>query len=116
MIRVVNLRNYKENDNEVLIRVDRSSILGNPYRMFNESQRDKVCDLYEKRFLRIVNGEENNPHFRKELKRIYEIAKKHDVALGCWCSPKRCHAETIKEYLDYVLSMTTPLTKHRKEK
>ena len=35
-----------------------------------------------------------------ELRRIYVIAKTSDVALACWCTPKQCHGETIKEFLD----------------
>ena len=51
MIKVVikNLRNCKPK-HAWQIRVDRASILGNPYHMVDESQRDKVCNQYEEYF------------------------------------------------------------------
>lgn len=39
------------------VRVDRKSVLGNPYKMENESQRDKVCDLYETYFNALVKND-----------------------------------------------------------
>jgi hypothetical protein len=103
MIRVVNLRNYKPVKGEVLIKIDRSSVLGNPFKMYRESQRDLVCDQYADRFVRITTGEVKNEAFMNELRRIYKVALKQDVALGCWCYPQRCHGLTIKEYLDRFL-------------
>ena len=47
MIRVGNLRSLKLMKGEVLVKVDRSSVLGNPYFMKDESKRDEVCDKYE---------------------------------------------------------------------
>lgn len=99
MLRIVNLRNYTLKENEILIKVDRSSILGNPYFMKDESERDTVCDKYQIYFDNKLNDEK----FINELRRIYSIAKDKDVALGCWCYPKRCHAETIKSFLEIYL-------------
>jgi hypothetical protein len=96
MIRIVNLRNYKLHENEVLIKVDRSTCMGNPFIMRNESMRDEVCDAYEEYFYRRLYNCDT-------MKRIIRIAKKHDVALGCWCYPKRCHAETIKNFIEEEL-------------
>jgi len=53
---------------------------------FNESIKDKSCSLY------------------KEVVRIYRIAQKEDVKLECFCSPKRCHGDIIKEFLDSQLN------------
>lgn len=101
MIRIVNLRNYTLNKGEILIKVDRSSILGNPYFMSDESKRDKVCDDYEMYF---INKYSNDVKFRNEVDRIVNLAKNFDIALGCWCFPKRCHSTTIKEHIEYVLN------------
>ena len=38
-----------------------------------------------------------------ELRKIYRLAKKYDIALGCWCYPKRCHSETIKRFIESYL-------------
>lgn len=102
MIRIVNLRNYKLNEGEVLIKVDRSSVLGNPFYMSDESKRDEVCDKYYNYFCNKVNIKDIA--FMNELRRIYKIAKVNDVALGCWCFPKRCHSEVIKSFLDKFLN------------
>lgn len=89
MIRIVNLRNYKKENNEILIKIDRSSVLGNPYYMHNESERDEVCDKYEM-WIRTTNRP-----VREEIMRIKKLAESNNIALGCWCFPKRCHGETI---------------------
>lgn len=98
-IRIVNLRNYKFERDELLIKLDRSNkVLGNKFIMHNESERDKVCDQYELWFYEQIAKQ--NPDVRDELRRIYLIIKNNDkVALGCWCAPKRCHLETILNYL-----------------
>jgi hypothetical protein len=80
------------------IRVDRSSVLGNPFTLNTESNRDRVCDRYEKYFIDKLDSV--NPQ-SKEIRRIISLIDRgHDINLQCWCSPKRCHAETIKEFLD----------------
>ena len=102
MIRVVNIKGYKPTSNEVLVKVDRSNkILGNMFVMKEESERDSVCDKYDNWFNTQVKNK--NEIVLKELRKIYRIALKSDVALGCWCFPKRCHAYTIKKFLDQYL-------------
>lgn len=100
MIRIVNLRFYKPNESEVMIRVDRASIVGNPFYMKSEADRDFVCDKYEEYF---KSQMKSNVKFRNYVNRIIEIAKTQDVALACWCAPKRCHSETIKRYVESKL-------------
>lgn len=103
-IRIVNLRNHKADPmNETLIKIDRSSLLGNPYYMQYEGQRDEVCDKYETYFKDKIKSDRK---FIEELNTICEIAKSRNIALGCWCYPKRCHAETIKEYIENTLNET----------
>ena len=102
MIRIVNLRNYTLKENEILYKVDRSNkILGNWFFMHNEKERDIVCDKYQKWFdIAITN---KNERVLNELRKIYKLAKIQDVALGCWCYPKRCHSETILKFLQQYL-------------
>ena len=103
MIRIVNLRNYVAKDNEVLIKVDRSNkILGNKFYMKTEADRNKVCDDYANWFNAKVNN--NDISVMQELNRILIIARNNDIALGCWCYPKRCHSETIKAWLENNLN------------
>lgn len=104
MIRIVNLRNYELKENEMLIKVDRSNkVLGNRYYMHNESERNLVCNQYQEWFNRQINDTNRQNSVLIELRRIYSIAKEKNVALGCWCYPKRCHSETIKRFLEKYL-------------
>ena len=78
------------------VKVDRCSILGNPFVMAGEKDRDLVCDKYEIWFYN-VNKE---VQIQNELNRLGTILSKYGkLNLFCWCNPKRCHAETIREYL-----------------
>lgn len=44
---------------------------------------------------------ETNLKFRRYADEILNALKAyHKVALYCWCAPKRCHAETIKRWLE----------------
>lgn len=103
MILICNLRKEKCNM-PYDVRVDRSSILGNPFPMKNEDDRYNVCYKYDKYFDERINKDEN---FKKELIRIYNIYEKYGkVRLFCWCAPKRCHAEKIRSWLkDYIADM-----------
>ena len=101
MVRVVNLMQYKLKDGEVLIKVDRSTPVGNPFYMRNERMRDEVCDKYEAYFYKKVK---EAGAFRDYVAHIYRTALKNDVALGCWCAPKRCHANVIAAFINKFLS------------
>lgn len=97
MIVVKNLRNEKPRY-LYQVKVDRSSVLGNPFYMASESARDEVCDKYEKYFNEQIK---TNARFKLELDRLcttYKVFGK--LELYCWCAPKRCHAETIKRYIE----------------
>ena len=82
------------------VRVDRANpILGNRFRMTSESDRDKVCDMYEVWFNEQLAKQ--NEVFLNELRRLYVIYKRcGKLRLFCWCAPKRCHAETIRNFLN----------------
>ena len=94
------IRNLRFNKpcEEWQVRVDRSSVLGNPFYMASEAQRNEVCDKYDAYFKeKVASGDEA---FMNELRRLYKIAKRFGkLELYCWCFPKRCHAETIKKFL-----------------
>lgn len=96
MIEIKNLR--EEKPKEVYdIKVDRTSVLGNPFFMKDESERDKVCDKYETYF---INQMFENEKFKDEFGRLLKIYQTEGkLNLYCWCYPKRCHAETIAKYI-----------------
>lgn len=97
-VTIKNLRNSKP-QYVWQIRVDRASILGNPYHMSHESQRDTVCEQYEAYFYE--NMQYSNTAFYNEIMRLHEILQQYGkLELFCWCAPKRCHAETIKTFIE----------------
>lgn len=97
-ITIKNLRFEKPNQ-EWQVKIDRSSILGNPYYMKSENERNKVCEQYETYFYKKINNNDNN--FLAELKRLKNLLEKYNkLELYCWCYPKHCHGETIKQYLE----------------
>ncbi len=77
----------------------RGSVLGNPFYMNGEDQRENVCDKYHEYFHQKVKEEDLS--FLKSLRMIWDVgvATSH-VNLGCFCAPRRCHCETIKAYLE----------------
>ena len=114
-ILISNLRNKRPQE-PWQVRVDRSSVLGNPFLMHNENARNSVCEKYYRYFQGIVT---NNTHilheygvvssereeFMQELRRLYKLAKQYGkLELFCWCAPKRCHAETIASFLERHLN------------
>lgn len=101
MIEICNLRNEKIKY-AYDVKVDRSSILGNPFYMRNENERDLVCEKYKEWFYKMLK--ENDSTILHELNILIKKYKTYGkLRLFCWCYPKRCHAETIKEFLeDYI--------------
>lgn len=100
MINICNLRNAKVK--EVYdIKVDRSSVLGNKFYMHDENERTSVCEAYEVWFNTQIKNK--NEIIIKELNRLCDIYKTYGkLNLFCWCAPKRCHAETIKKYIEKI--------------
>lgn len=96
MIEIVNMRKEKPRA-PYDVRVDRASILGSPFVLKNEKDRDKICDKYDVYFQKQIIDNKEFLSALKEILYIYTQYKK--VRLFCWCVPKRCHAETIKKWL-----------------
>lgn len=109
MIKIVNARYYRGKGEWV----DRRSVLGNPFKMRFEEERDYVCSKYEDWLL--SNLKKGNIEIINEMKRLFEILMKNgELVLICWCAPKRCHAESIKMILEFkkkkfIKKSNTPL-------
>lgn len=70
---------------EGVMRVDRKTIWGNPFVMYDEGQRETVCNQFD-------------DYARKRHKDDPQwLAPLRGKDLACWCAPKRCHAETLIE-------------------
>ena len=84
--------------------VGRGSSLGNPYKFSYDcgAERERVIEQYRNWLYRKLN--QLNSEVTKEMERLYQIAKSGDLILLCWCVPKKCHAEVIKEVLEFWLN------------
>ncbi len=70
-----------------LIRIDRGhGPWGNPYEMPGDGTRDEVCDLYEKFIPTKKSFATHSPELLGKV-------------LACWCSPQRCHGNSLVEWL-----------------
>ena len=80
--------------------VDRRTAVGNPFELVTEKERDLVCDAYEKYFY-TQRKLRHDTAFNVNIEKMYAAFKKHgQLRLFCWCAPRRCHAETIKDYME----------------
>lgn len=96
-IAIVNLRKTRN-----CTRVDRATVLGNPFVMSATQSRDQVCELY----ITHLNWQYRNldspvHHAINALVTRYDAGE--NIVLGCWCAPERCHAESIRDLI-YTLS------------
>lgn len=90
--------------------IGRPSPLGNPFKLAAEAERDAVCDAYDRWLEQQVA--EQNPQVLAELGKLAAQAKQTGrLTLGCYCTPKRCHGESIKRVLEalYGLGQDTRL-------
>ena len=84
------------------IRVDRRSVLGNPFYMKSESLRDNVCNQFEKHFEKEI--QKKGSPFHQEMVRIFKLVRAgKKVNVQCHCYPKRCHANTVARFIESKL-------------
>ena len=94
----------KNDPNNIVIEefIGRPSVLGNRYPMLDESDRDRVCDLYEEWLEEQMQAGEE-----RVVAKINQIAgwlkAGHDVHLICFCKPKRCHGESIVKQVNKAI-------------
>ena len=96
---MINIRNmnYSTPSYAFDVRVDRKTIFGNPFRIEDESLRDDALDRYQTYFYERIK---KDLEFRNEAEKLLRLYEKYGTLnLFCWCFPKRCHSETIKEYI-----------------
>ncbi len=82
--------------------VGRPSPLGNPFKLERESDRDTVLAQYEVWLRERIAARDKS--VCDELNRLYVIARDTGLLkLVCWCTPKRCHVDVIRNMLLEVL-------------
>jgi len=80
--------------------IGRGSPLGNPFVMKNASddERNRVCDAYARWFADKVAGQDRS--IMQALDELKALAQRPEgIVLGCFCAPKRCHGDTIRDCL-----------------
>lgn len=75
-------------------------MLGNPFAMKSEADRDQVIAQYRAWLWHKVRG--RGPVFT-ELVRIRKLAETGEVRLLCWCAPKACHGDVIKRCVEWMI-------------
>lgn len=79
--------------------VGRGSALGNPFPITKDASRNQVCDEYEHVFAQWVQNQE--PTVMQELTRLRTVYEQTgNLKLRCFCAPQRCHAETIRRWIE----------------
>jgi len=99
----INIVNKKESyvEEESLF-CGRPSALGNPFIIGADGDRDTVCDKYEAWFNEQLT--DNNKAVTDELDTAISIIKTYGtINLVCFCSPLRCHTETIAKWLEFTM-------------
>lgn len=98
MITIHNLR-FEKMQRAFDVRVDRESVLGNPYPLKCESDRYHVIGQYAG-WLEAQLKKRGSPQ-QLELARLHELHVRYNILrLFCWCAPLYCHAELIKARLE----------------
>ena len=90
---VYDIQEYDGVDGEY---IGRGSILGNPFYIGRDGDRDKVIDKYET-WLR-SKGKDSAE--QKELHRLMQKASYTELHLLCHCAPRRCHGDIIRKVIE----------------
>lgn len=96
-IKVVNSYHQKQWPDPRVVFCGRGSPVGNPFPMKDKDDRDRVCDLYETHFKKQVD---TNDEMILSMGYLLSQARKGVLYLRCFCAPKRCHTDTIRNYLN----------------
>lgn len=96
MIYIVNKHTHRATNNDIYI--GRGSVLGNPFKIGSSNDRGTVIAKYKDYILREIA--EANEKIIDEFSRIKEVARYNDVNLICFCAPKACHGDVIKDILE----------------
>lgn len=104
MITVVKYKDHKHNPECTYI--GRGSPLGNPYAMKvdTEEEREAVIKLFKEHMMLYVKIPDSN--VRKALIDLYRREKNgENILLGCFCAPKACHGNVIKEFIEEMVAI-----------
>ena len=92
---VVNLSEYvaPQFGGGLLVRIDRMTKWGNPFRVGADGDRDAVIEKYRQWLWRKIRQEEVN---------LYELADLLGCELGCHCRPLPCHGDVLARAAEWA--------------
>lgn len=114
MLKVVNKHSHKPNQKQKDYYIGRGSLLGNPFThlplekskaLYQVADRDEAIRKYEIYLCNKITVAGDRA-IRMEFKKIIDMMKSSDVNLVCFCAPKRCHGDVIKEIIEDMLADT----------
>lgn len=81
--------------------VGRPHILGNPFVLGKDGDRDTVIAKY-RQWLWSQLQPSGNKAVRLALHSLLQQARLGDVELVCWCAPERCHADVLVSAINWL--------------
>ena len=97
--------NNQLTDSDVYI--GRGSVFGNPYKISKVCTRDQACDchadLIRKEWKEAMDGDVS-PTILGIIQLAERVKNGECINLVCFCSPKRCHGEFIKQVIDWYVT------------
>ena len=99
MFTVVNVNRPLEN-NDVRVYVGRPSVLGNPFKLGKDGDRQEVIAKYRRWLWEEIKKRER---VYKELVGLVEFERHaSDIQLACHCYPQACHADILVKALEWL--------------
>lgn len=98
--RLIVVNKYKHEATSDDMYIGRGSLFGNPY-LNTFDTREESIDAYRTYFQDIIDGCGcKHKKFKRQLREIVvKLKLDGEVNLVCYCKPKACHGDIIKEYL-----------------
>lgn len=85
--------------------IGRPSVLGNPYRIGIDGDRAQVVEKFRARLDEVLQ-DPTHPVTRR-ITELELIARVGDLFLICFCAPKSCHGDVIKEAIERMNGLNT---------
>lgn len=108
-LRIININNAQHIEMATrfgyeVINVCRPTVLGNPYTITDENERDSAIEMYRRW---IWDKIKRRGHVYNELRRIERAWREGGrVALACHCAPRKCHADIVARAIIWLVNNT----------
>lgn len=79
----------------------RGSVLGNPFKIGRNGSREEVIAKYRRWLWKEMQKKEAVWFELVRLGRKYLVQQQ--LVLVCWCYPEKCHAEIIKNAIEWMI-------------